>query len=262
MHLTRRVTLTALASAFAARAAESEKFIPLRAGLEDKKESFIGPNDTERRIRNVTRPGLRLYPAPKGGNGTFLIVAPGGGFRHLAIEKEGNDVAKWANSLNISAAVLEYRVTLPDATAGRAAAAEDGIDAVKLVRANAAEWRMPANKIGMIGFSAGGYVAVAAALETGPAKLDFAVPIYPAAPKELKPTAEAPPLFIALAHDDFLDPLENGIRVYSAWKKVKGPAELHIYAKGGHGFGMRKSGAPTDQWLTAFEAWLRAQGLA
>jgi acetyl esterase/lipase len=104
-------------------------------------------------------------------------------------------------------------------------------------------------------------VAAAAALETGDARLDFAAPVYPAVPKELNPGAGAPPLFIALAHDDFLDPVENGIRLYTAWKKAKAQAEIHIYAKGGHGFGMRKSGAPTDAWLDAFAAWLRGQSL-
>jgi acetyl esterase/lipase len=239
-----------------AYAAESP-VIFLRPDLPQSQEEFIGPNDTERRIRKVTSPTLHVF-LPRKANGSAIVVAPGGGFRHLAIDKEGTDVARWLNTLGVAAFVLQYRVTLADRAAGEKASAEDGLLAMKTVRSRAAEWKLDSKRIGIAGFSAGGYVATAVAMSTDPAtRPDFAIPIYPAAPKELAVPANAPPLFLAMAHDDRLHPLDNGVRIYSAWKRAGASAELHVFARGGHGFGIRKSGAPTDSWTDRLEEWMR-----
>ena len=241
--------------------AADSKLIVLRPDLPVSQEEFVGPNDTERRIRKVTSPTLTVF-LPEKPNGTAVIIAPGGGFRHLAIDKEGTDVARWLNRLGVTAFVLQYRVTLEDREAGQAASVEDGRLAMRVVRSRASEWKLNPKRIGILGFSAGGYVAAAVAMITDPAERpDFAVPIYPAAPKNLNVSEQSPPIFIALANDDPLNPVENGVRLYSAWQKAKASAELHIFAEGGHGFGMRKSGVPTDSWTDRLSEWMQRRKL-
>ena len=235
--------------------------ISLRPDLPFSEEVFIGPNDTERRVRKITSPTLTVY-RPSTSNGAAIVVAPGGGFVHLAIDKEGTDAAKWLSSLGFTAFLLKYRVTLPEREASMKASAEDGLLAMKYVREHAAEWKINPAKIGIIGFSAGGYVAAAAALSADPVtRANFAMPIYAAAPAELTVPAGAPPLFLALAHDDNPRIVDSSIRLYTAWKQAKVPAELNIFPSGGHGFGMRKNGAPTDAWTGRLTEWLHTQGL-
>ncbi|MEP7364297.1 MAG: alpha/beta hydrolase [Acidobacteriota bacterium] len=235
--------------------------ISLRPDLPISEEVFIGPNDTERRIRKVTSPTLTVFQ-PVHPNGAAIIVAPGGGFVHLAIDKEGTDVAQWMSNLGFTAFLLKYRVTLADRDTSMKASAEDGLLAMKHVREHAAEWHINPAKIGIVGFSAGGYVAAAVATSPDPAtRANFAAPVYAAAPAEITVPAGAPPLFLAVAHDDSPHIVDSELRLYTAWKKAKVPAELHIFPRGGHGFGMRKSGAPTDSWTDRFTEWLRGQAL-
>jgi acetyl esterase/lipase len=139
----------------------------------------------------------------------------------------------------------------------------DGQQAVRVVRSHAAEWGIAPDRIGIIGFSAGGYVAAAVALQHDAAsRPNFAAPIYPAAPPDITVPADAPPLFLAHADNDTtLSTLDTTIRLYTAWKKANIPAEMHIYLKGSHGFGMRKLDLPTDTWVDRFHDWLGLEGL-
>ena len=278
-----RTPLTFALLAAAALAAEP-KIIPLWPGTPpgspeswtQPEQEAVGPKDTIRRVSNVTRPTLTVYVPQSGANGTAMIVCPGGGFRILAIDHEGHDVARWLNSLGVTAFVLKYRV-MPtgdgteqkpaDMTDRRKTAmalgAADGQQAMRLVRSRAAEWGVAPDRIGIMGFSAGGYVTATVALGTDPAaRPNFAAPIYALAPEEASPSAGAPPLFLVHADDDKGVPtLNNSVRLYSAWKKAQIPAELHIYSRGGHGFGMGKKGLPVDSWMDRLRDWLGAQNL-
>jgi acetyl esterase/lipase len=230
-------------------------------------------------VRNVTQPTLTAYlPDPAVANGTAVIVCPGGGFQFLSIESEGTDVARWLNTRGIAAFVLKYRL-IPTAAreedfvaqvltifqsdkpmrAHTSIAVIDGKQAMRLVRARAAQWGIDAERIGILGFSAGGAVAVGAATQYDTqSRPNFAAPIYAAPWLDLVVPPDAPPLFLLIANDD--PAIRDGsIPLYSAWKNADHPVELHIYAKGGHGFGMTKQGLPTDHWIDRFYEWLQAQ---
>lgn len=229
------------------------------------------------RISNVTRPVIIPYlPERAAANGTAVVICPGGGFRWLAIEHEGVQVARYLNSIGVAAFILKYRlVRTGDAGEKDTAvmserrkvavplAVADGLQALRVVRKRAAEWGLVADRIGIIGFSAGGYVAAAAAFQyDASSRPDFAAPIYPATPNEITVPANAPPLFLAHADDDKTVPTpKTSLRLYQAWRDANLPVELHIYSKGGHGFGMKKAGLPVDSWADRFRDWLSVQGL-
>ncbi|MGA2770694.1 MAG: alpha/beta hydrolase [Bryobacteraceae bacterium] len=276
-------TLTGILLAAAAFAAEPRE-IPLYPGAAPGSENAtyaeqetIGQQDHVRRIANVTHPVLLEYlPESAKATGTAWIVCPGGGFRYLAIDYEGTDLARWLNSNGVAAFVLKYRVmrtgndgekdpaTMRDRLqTATAFALADGQQAVRVVRSRAAEWGIAPDRIGIIGFSAGGYVAAAVALHHDAAsRPNFAAPIYPALPPDITVPADAPPLFLVHADDDAtLSSVDNTVRLYTAWKKANIPAEMHIYLKGSHGFGMRKLGLPTDSWVDRFHDWLGLEGL-
>jgi acetyl esterase/lipase len=267
------------AAAFAAE----PKVIPLWPGAAPGSENTnyeeqdaVGPQDSIRRISNITRPTLLVYlPETVRPTGAGVVVCPGGGFRYLAFDYEGTDVARWLNSFGVAAFVLKYRVMRTGDDAGKEPATmqerrktaipmavADGQQAVRLVRSHAAEWGVAPDRIGIMGFSAGGYVAAAVALQhDSGSRPNFAAPIYPATPPEYTVPADAPPLFLAHADDDkTVSPVDHTVRLYTAWKKAGIPAEMHIYARGGHGFGMRKKGLPTDGWIDRFREWLDLQG--
>lgn len=239
-------------------------------------EDMVPPTDDKRRVRNVTKPTLTVYPAANP-NGTAIVVCPGGGFRHLAIDHEGHEVARWLNSLGVTAFVLKYRLMrTADPAAGDTAvlakrrveaiplASADGREAVRLVRRRATEFKVRPDRIGILGFSAGGWVAAAAALtHDDQSRPDFAAPIYPAVPPDAKAPAQPMPLFLVHAHDDkTVDAWQNSARLYGLWKATGAPAELHIYSQGGHGFGMRPQHKPVDQWTIRLKEWLAAPGPA
>ncbi|MFN9896999.1 MAG: alpha/beta hydrolase [Acidobacteriota bacterium] len=235
--------------------------IPLWPDRPDQSESFIGPNDTERRLRKITHPLLTAHLAPQP-TGTAILIAPGGGFRHLAIDKEGHDVARWLNSLGISAFVLQYSAGAdPSRETVIARSREDIRQAMRLLRQRAADLHFQPGRLGVMGFSAGGYLAADLALRSDPAtRPAFAIPVYPAAPPDLTVPADAPPLLLLAAHDDPLT-INHTIPLYTAWTKANRPATLHIYATGKHGFGFRKTGADADPWPDHLAAWLRARKL-
>lgn len=267
-------------SAFAAE----PKVIPLYPAAAPGSENWnyeeketIGPNDTLRRISNITHPTLTEYfPDPASANRTAVIVCPGGGFRYLAIDYEGTDVARWLNSLGVTAFVLKYRVMRtgdPDEKDPAKMAARrkeliplaiaDGQQAVRLVRSHATEWNVAPDRIVLMGFSAGGYVTAGVALQhDADSRPNYVAPIYPGTPDDVTAPADAPPMFIVHADDDqTVAPIDTSVRLYAAWKKVGIPAEMHIYSRGGHGFGLRKRNLPVDTWPDRFRDWLDLQDL-
>jgi acetyl esterase/lipase len=233
-------------------------------------------------VRNVAQPTLTAYlPDPSRAVGTAVIVCPGGAFHFLSIDMEGTDVARWLNARGVAAFVLKYRlirtgddfaVQVRENLADRDRMAEqmrvlrplviaDGRQAVQVVRERAAEWNVAPDRIGIMGFSAGGTVTVGAALEhDAGSRPDFAAAIYGGGSEEVSVPADAPPIFVLCAADDAMA-APRCVRLYSDWRAAGHPAELHIYAQGGHGFGMRKQGLPSDTWIERFGDWLEALGL-
>jgi acetyl esterase/lipase len=229
---------------------------------------------TDRSIANVTQPTVTVYlPDSAKATGTAIVICPGGGYQHLAIDKEGHDIARWLNTIGIAGMVLKYR--LPGSAAMRhggdvqaeaqaaRVAMEDAESAMQLVRKNAARWNLKPNAVGLMGFSAGGHLAalmgMVAPKESRP---DFLVLGYPAIPPVLAVTAETPRTFLVAADDDpAVNPAENAGRFFAALRAAKAPAEMHIYSSGGHGFGMIRSGKTSEAWPAALVAWLKEAGL-
>jgi acetyl esterase/lipase len=201
----------------------------------------------------------------------------------LSINSEGGDVAKWLAGKGVTAFVLKYRLahTGEDATAEFQQlwqdkpkfeklladtvplSIEDGLAAVTYVREHAATWNVLPDKVGVIGFSAGGTVAAGVALRYKPeGRPAFAAPIYGAVSmlKDAVPS-DAPPLFVAAATDDNLGLAGESVALYERWTAAHKPAELHMYARGGHGFGMKKQGLPSDDWIARFWDWLQMEGV-
>jgi acetyl esterase/lipase len=231
------------------------------------------------RLGNVSVPTLTLYPAKGKNTGAAVVVFPGGGYNILAIDLEGTEVCDWLNSAGITCVLLKYRVPGTGPYPKSPAALQDAQRALGLVREHAAEWRIDANRIGVLGFSAGAHLA--AALSThydqrlydpidGADKLscrpDFAVIVYPGylaiaekgfAPNaEINPTVNTPPTFIVQAEDDTVH-VENALVYYQQLKNAHVPAELHIYAEGGHGYGLRHTALPVTTWPQSVEKWLQ-----
>jgi acetyl esterase/lipase len=234
---------------------------------------------------NVVQPTITAYLPPKEtATGTAVIIAPGGAFHTLSINSEGVDVAKWLNSKGIAAFVLKYRVArsftddpvkelMPKMQNFKALDIEndtiiplamaDGLTAVKYVRDHAKEMNIDPNKIGFIGFSAGGTVTMSVVYNATDAnRPNFVAPIYAYEPAVIgsTPPSVKTPIFVAVAGDDQLGMMPMSINIYKKWFDAKHPAELHIYEKGGHGFGMRQQNLPTDTWYERFGDWLKMHG--
>lgn len=231
-------------------------------------------------IRDVSVPTLTVVrPAPGKANGTAMVVLPGGAFMALAWDLEGTEVAQWLAERGITAFILRYRVSQLELAPGQAPpdmatlirllqpkrklAIADAGEAVALIRRNATRYGIDPSRVGMVGFSAGAVTTLGLVLEGEPARRpDFAAPIYgmPMIDAPVVPT-EAPPLFLAHAQDDTTVPVQGSTQIFDLWTKAKRPAELHVYTRGGHGFGMRPKQRPVDHWPDAFEAWLGSHGL-
>jgi acetyl esterase/lipase len=241
--------------------------IVLRPDLPAGEEWYTPPADnqhvrsaSEKWVRKVKRPVMEVYPAARP-NGTAVVVAPGGGFNILAIEHEGRGVAKWLNEHGVTAFVLRYRVGLENREASQKAAIEDGLLAVKTVRERAPEWKINPKRIGIMGFSAGGYLTIGVATGyTAASRPDFAIPIYAVSPAYVVP-ADAPPVFTAVAIDDNERMTTTAMGLIENWKKAKIPAELHVFPDGGHGFGINKTGKSCDTWVGLLEKWMTRAGL-
>jgi len=245
-----------------------------------QKETLSAMQNGLKVIRNVSQPTLTAYfPNPQIATGTAVIVCPGGAFHFLAYEHEGTQVADWLNSRGIAAFMLKYRL-IPtsgdfEAEVGRRLGNRDemaeqmrtvgpliladGQQTVRLVRQHAAAWGLRPDRIGIMGFSAGGAVTMEVTLDhDASSRPDFAAPIYAAHFGEISVPTDAPPVFLVHANDDPLIPPTISAAIYRAWQAAGKPVELHIYDRGGHGFGMNKQGLPVDGWIERFGEWLRA----
>jgi len=225
----------------------------------------------DRSITYVAQPAVTVYlPSRANATGTGIVICPGGGYQHLAIDKEGHDIARWLNAIGIAGLVLKYR--LPGSGATRAGggdiqkeadavhvAIEDAEAAIVLARNNSIKWNLRTNAIGMMGFSAGGHLAAMMGMVAPPeTRPDFLVLGYPAIPAVLQVTASTPRTFIVAADDDpLVNPAENAGRFFAALRAAKVPAELHIFSSGGHGFGIVKTGKTSAAWPAALIAWLK-----
>lgn len=233
-------------------------------------------------VTNVAVPTMEVFrPTEADNNGTAVIVAPGGALYGLSINSEGNEVAKWLNKKGITAFVLKYRLvpTGKDGVkeAGEAGdkiyekvapilplAVEDGLKAMEEVRTNAALYRINPNKIGFMGFSAGGAVTMGVTFKyTKENRPDFIVPVYAwmSVVGQYEVPQDAPPAFIVCASDDPLQLAPPSVDLYSKWLQAGKTAELHMYAKGGHGFGMKTQNLPSDTWIERFYEWSVSEGI-
>jgi acetyl esterase/lipase len=234
-------------------------------------------------VFNVADPTLTLFkPDPAKSNGTAVVICPGGGFFALSIDSEGNDVGRWLTERGVTCFVLKYRLVeckTDDPTREIAArgpldqvvgpivklALADGLAAIRHVREHASEYGIRPDRIGIIGFSAGGTVAGSVALNyTRETRPDFAAPIYLAYQWTIKGEgvpSDAPPLFVLAATDDQLGLAPQSVAMYQDWVAAGRSAELHLYSKGGHGFGMRTQNLPSDRWIGLFAEWLGGLGL-
>ncbi|MEO1012160.1 MAG: alpha/beta hydrolase [Bacteroidota bacterium] len=235
-------------------------------------------------VTNVPKPSMQVF-RPKNPNGTSVIIAPGGGLYALSIESEGTAVAHWLSQKGITAFVLKYRLVptgkdgvreISDLAAnnpreiGKNAgkllpySIADGLAAITHVRQNAKKYAVDPNKIGFMGFSAGGAVTMGISYSYSQEnRPDFVVPVYPWTtvypPKEAP--SDAPPMLVICATDDPLGLAAGSLELYGKWLEAQKPVGLHMYAKGGHGFGMKKQGLPSDDWIQRFYDWAIAEEL-
>jgi acetyl esterase/lipase len=241
--------------------------------------------------RNVVVPTVTVHrPAPGVANGTAMVVAPGGAFHFLMIEHEGHAMARWLTSLGVTVLVLKYRLMRTPDDDGqmldfrtelqkrlgqpaqtdttppmrefmrevRILGEEDGRQAVRFARANAKDLGIDPAKVGIAGYSAGGGVAMGTAMvHDAQSRPDYAVGVYPAWRGELEVPADAPPLFLVISDDDKSVAPMSSSRLYEAWHKSGSSAEFHVFANGGHGWGMDGGGFLSDIWTKLLENWLR-----
>ena len=226
------------------------------------------------RLTNVSVPTVAIFrPKPEVDTGAAVVIAPGGGHTILAYDLEGTEVAAWLNSIGMTGIVLKYRVPGRDPDRRWLAAAQDGQRAVSLVRGRADEIGIDPDRIGIIGFSAGGTPVRYSALvkerlyepvdryDTVSFRPDFAAPIYSGGvPEGAAITEECPPFFMVIAHDD-RDRSVAVAELYIALKRANVSAELHIYESGGHGYGLRETELPVTSWPDRMEEWMRRLGL-
>lgn len=222
------------------------------------------------RYYNVYQPDLRIFPAKKTDpKKTAVLIFAGGGYSHIAIVKEGHKVAQWLNTLGVSAFVLKYRLN-------RQEALTDAERALSLIRSKAKEFNINPDNIGIMGFSAGGNLALNLAehyknrtkkvndrIDSTSCKPDFMILNYP----QVDSLAEArflseniPPTFIMHAADDKVVPVNSSIELFNNLYSLNIPVELHVFAKGGHGFGLGKEGESNSNWTKLCEAWMKSQG--
>ncbi len=234
------------------------------------------------KLTNVTHPILTLYkPQPSIDTGTAIIVCPGGGHSILAYDHEGTETAEWLAGIGITGIVLKYRVPARDPARRWLGAVQDAQRAVSLVRSKAGEWGIDPKKIGMLGFSAGGETtgltaifdqqrqyAVVDKVDEQSSRPDFAMLIYPgglwdskarALKDYVQPTKNTPPMFLVHAFNDPVD-CRNSTQLAEKLKDVGVSCELHVFATGGHGYGMRQTGHPVNSWPKLAQAWLKHQG--
>ncbi|OWK34384.1 alpha/beta hydrolase [Fimbriiglobus ruber] len=277
-------------------AAEPTMVLDLWPGVAPGEKGDVGPEEDVpakpgqrpvRRIGKISKPLLSVFkPAKDKDTGAAIVIAPGGGYSILAWDLEGEEVAAWLNSIGVTGIVLKYRVprrASQPKDAPPIGALQDAQRALSLVRSKADSLGIDPKRVGMLGFSAGGHLTAWTA--TNPDKRaydpvdeadkqscrpDFVVLVYPAyltdkkkpdqLAEEIRVSKDTPPCFFAHAYDDGVSP-ENSVRMFLELKKLKVPAELHVYSTGGHGFGLRKEGKPCATWPDRCAEWLATQGI-
>jgi acetyl esterase/lipase len=260
-----------------------DEYVRMSPRLDRKQVEVTEPT---RMITNVTKPTITIYrPAKDKDTGAAMLICPGGGYWNLYWELEGEEVAEWANSLGMTGIILKYRVPRRPGEPEREPAKrplQDAQRAVSLIRSKAKDWGIDPKRIGIIGFSAGGHLAIATAtsfekrtyepvddIDKMSCRPDFAIPVYSGYLKakdkaELAPglhvPAGTPPVFLVHGGADLISDPEHSVLMYLALKRAGIPAELHIYAGAAHDFGVRPSDQPCSTWTQACALWLRHQG--
>ena len=250
---------------------------PAEADTTTSKDNLIAGKPLIR-LGNVSNPTITLYKPTTNPTGAAIVVFPGGGYHILAIDLEGTEVCDWLTSSGIACIILKYRVPDSGPYPKSSAALQDAQRAIGFVRSHATEWRIDPHRIGVLGFSAGAHLAAALSthfdkrlydsIDTADnlsCRPDFAVIVYPgylaiaeenmAPNSEIHPTDQTPPSFIVQAEDDPVH-VENATVYFLELKNAKVPAELHIYAEGGHGWGLRPTNQPVTHWPKLVETWL------
>jgi len=233
-------------------------------------------------VTNVSKPTLEVFrPIGVAPNGTGIIIAPGGGLYALSVNKEGKEVARWLNQKGITAFVLNHRLVPTGEDGVREYQTDgekvgekiapilplsiaDGLTAVSYVREHASELGLSPDKIGFMGFSSGGAVTMGVAFNANEKNIpDFLVPVYAwmTIMGEYEVPEEAPPMAVVCASDDPMLLARESVKLYTAWLELGLPVELHLYSRGGHGFGMQKQFLPSDNWLERAYEWAVAEGL-
>jgi acetyl esterase/lipase len=265
--------------------------MPIWPGTPPDAQPVPGP---QMQWTNIVQPTMTVYSPQRENNGVAIVVFPGGGFEGLALKGEGTDVCDWLTSKGITCVLLRYRVPSlpydwhckcrPDNLATPTLALEDAQRAMGLVRYHAAQWHIDPQKIGVLGFSAGGYLvaeistrhahrlyaSVDAADEVS-CRPDFAVAVYPghlsaggkayALNPNVPVDQQTPPTFLLQAENDNVDGVNQSIAYYIALKDAGIPVEMHLYAQGGHAFGLRSTKLPIGRWPTLVEQWLHTLGV-
>jgi acetyl esterase/lipase len=245
-------------------------------------------------VSNVSRPTMTVY-SPSGKNtGAAVVVFPGGGYQDLAIDLEGTEVCDWLTAKGITCVLLKYRVPYSgphwderckcEIIPKSLTAMEDAQRTLGLVRFHAAEWHIDPHKIGVLGFSAGGHLVAAMSTHFGKrlylavdaadkesCRPDFAVALYPGhlwvggkgygLNPDIHVTKQTPPTFLVQAEDDYVDGVNQSLVYYIALKNAGVPVEMHLYAQGGHAFGLRRTKLPITAWPELVETWLGAIGM-
>ncbi len=232
------------------------------------------------KLGNVSEPAIAVYrPAKEKDTGAAVVICPGGGHHILAYDLEGTEVAEWLTGIGVTGIVLKYRVPFRDKQKRWLAAVQDAQRAMSLVRSRASEWGIDGKRIGILGFSAGGETAALTSVFTErqyppideadkvPSRPDFAVLVYAGGlvPRDdktklhahVRVTKDAPPTFLVHAFDDGV-PAENSVLFYLALRKAGVSSELHVYDRGGHGYGLRPTELPVTAWPKRCEEWLKA----
>lgn len=250
--------------------------------VDPKRAAELTAAVTEDRIRYVADPTLTVYVAPKKtATGRAVVVCPGGGYNILAWPKEGLELAEWFNSIGVTAVVLKYRVPRRDPVRPHVEPLQDGQRAIRLVRHHAKDWGVDPSKVGILGFSAGGHLTVmtgthwdkpaykaADEIDSLSCRPDFMCPIYAAylgndyndkvaeIGKLVRVTEKTPPTFMAVTADDSMRGAQAAL-LFVKLRQNKVPAELHVYSKGGHGYGIRPSDNPISTWHHRLADWLK-----